>query len=137
MKSRWAEAELISLAFVPNTAASRWPLTRSSLTQFAVNKLKLETWDRGRPARNERAARKKSPRQKSLLLFLIPGATVWPIFGLPTQTSLCRIVFYVFDSFFKMLLIPNVTVEVIFDPKLSAAMKYFVGLMRSKRLKRV
>ena len=44
---------------------------------------------------------------------------------------------HVFNGPFKMLFVANVSVEIIFDPKLADSPQHFVSLMRSKRLKRV
>src|ERR1043166_2053910 len=116
-------------------------------------------WDRGRPARKTlnapavracgstsslgpRASRPHgAPQARTSFSFLLkllePGTTKPPITRLLTQTTLYRIVFNVLNCPAKVFVVPNVPIEIIWQPELSAAVEYPVGFVGGVRLKRV
>jgi hypothetical protein len=59
-------------------------------------------------------------RSQLLLARFEPGTTEGPVFGLGAESRLNRIVFYVSHRVREMLSISDVTIKIVFEPKLAA-----------------
>jgi hypothetical protein len=78
-----------------------------------------------------------SAQRERLLSFPKKRAAEWPITRGCAQASLCRVVLNVFNGLAKVFFVSEVSIKIVFNPKLATPAQYFVCLMRCVRLQGV